>query len=101
MPLPEYPEKAAGLCAEELEGLGEVIYVRPEDGASYSLNMTAASVLEWCDGKRSRSDIAHLLADALPDGQRPDQARIDADVDVILSDFVNNGLIYSDSGSTV
>lgn len=99
MPLPEHPAKVAGLCAEELEGLDEVIYVRPEDGASYSLNMTAASVLEWCDGKNSRQQISGLLYDAMPREQRPDRAQLEADVEAILQGFVEHGLIYSANDS--
>jgi len=94
MSLPEYPEKVSNLIGEELEGLNEVIYVRPEDGASFSLNMTASSVLELCDGKRSRDEIACLLAEALPAGTAPDQENISADVDAILANFVDYGLIY-------
>ncbi|PJC70499.1 MAG: hypothetical protein CO017_05085, partial [Zetaproteobacteria bacterium CG_4_8_14_3_um_filter_59_5] len=62
MPLPEHPEKIANLSSEELEGLDEVIYVRPDTGASFSLNLTAAAVLDLCDGKRSRTDIAGIIA---------------------------------------
>ncbi len=97
MSLPEYPEKLANLIGEELEGLNEVIYVRPDDGASFSLNMTASSILELCDGKRSRDEIARLLAEALPTGAAPDQAKISADVDAILTNFVDYGLIYIDT----
>jgi len=101
MQLPEYPEKDASLCAEELEGLNEVIYVRPDDGATYSLNLTAASILEWCDGKRNSMDITRLLADALPENERPEISRISADVDAILIHFAEHGLIYaaSDEGT--
>ncbi|OIO70529.1 MAG: hypothetical protein AUJ58_02575 [Zetaproteobacteria bacterium CG1_02_55_237] len=97
MSLPELPEKVGNLIGEELEGLNEMIYVRPEDGASFSLNMTAASILELCDGKRSRVEIARLLADALPAGTAPDQAKISDDVDAILANFVDYGLIYADA----
>ena len=97
MHLPEYPEKDASLCTEELEGLNEVIYVRPTDGATYSLNVTAASILEWCDGKRSHLEIARLLADALPEHDRPEMSRISADVESVLNHFAEHGLIHADS----
>jgi hypothetical protein len=97
MSLPEFPEKVNNLIGEELEGLNEVIYVRPEDGASFSLNMTAASILELCDGERSREDIVRLLAVALPAGTAPDQTKIGADVDAILESFVDYGLIYAEA----
>jgi Coenzyme PQQ synthesis protein D (PqqD) len=95
MPLPDYPERLAGLYSEELEGLDEVIYVRPEDGASFSLNLTAASVLELCDGRHSRDEIARQLADALPAGSAPEVTEIGADVDAILNSFAEHGLIYA------
>jgi len=97
MSLPEFPEKISSLSSEELEGLDEVIYVRPEDGASFSLNMTAAAVLDLCDGRRSRDEIARLLGDALPPEIAPKKAKIGADVDAILRTFVDQGLIYADS----
>jgi len=96
MSLPEFPEKVENVLGEELEGLNEVVYVRPEDGGSFSLNMTAASILELCDGQRSRDEIARLLADALPEKASPDQRTISADVDAILANFVDYGLIYAD-----
>jgi len=96
MSLPEFPEKVENVLGEELEGLNEVVYVRPEDGGSFSLNMTAASILELCDGKRSRDDIARLLADSLPAGTAPAQEKISADVDGMLATFVDYGLIYAD-----
>lgn len=94
MPLPDYPERLASLYSEELEGLDEVIYVRPEDGASFSLNLTAASVLELCDGRHTRDEIARQLEDALPAGSVPAEAQIGADVDAILNSFIEHGLIY-------
>jgi len=93
--LPERPEKVADLSSEELEGLNEVIYVHPANGASYSLNMTAASILEWCDGQRNRQEIAGLLADALPTDTRPDMPTLLADVDATISSFVDCGLVYA------
>ncbi|MDQ6972252.1 MAG: PqqD family protein [Mariprofundaceae bacterium] len=96
MQQPEFPEKIPGLIGEELEGLDEMIYVRSEDGASFSLNMTASAVLEMCDGKLSRADIVQRLGSILPEGQAPAPAQLSADVDAILADFVENGLIYAD-----
>ena len=97
MPLPEFPEKIPSLSSEELEGLNEVIYIRPEDGASFSLNMTAAAVLDLCDGTRNRDDIARLLAGFLPSGSTPDAATVSSDVDTILRTFADNGLIYTEN----
>ena len=96
MQLPEFPEKISSLSSEELDGLDEVIYIRPEDGASFSLNMTAAAVLDLCDGTRSHDDIARLLTDCLPAGRAPDAESIASDVDSILHTFVDLGLIYAE-----
>lgn len=95
MPLPEYPQREPSLFGEELEGLDEVVYVRPVDGASFSLNLTAASILDLCDGKHSRESIARLLHDSLPTDDTPDLATVRADVDAILGNFIEQGLILS------
>jgi len=100
MPLPEFPEKISSLSSEELEGMDEVIYIRPDDGASFSLNLTAAAVLDLCDGTRSRDDIARQLAECLPAGSTPDAATIRSDVDDILHNFVDLGLIYADNAAS-
>jgi len=90
--LPEFPEKLENVHGEELEGLDEVVYVRPEDGACFSLNITAAAVLELCNGKRSSADIAREIEAALPNGS----AQAAADVESIIGTFVEYGLIYAD-----
>lgn len=95
MPLPEYPEKIAGLDSEELDGLDEVIYVRTEDGASFSLNLTAAAVLDLCNGQRSCREIAAEIEEiSVPGGQN-----IVADVEHIIEQFVDCGLVYADDDS--
>jgi len=96
MSLPECPEKIEELSGEELEGLDEVVYVRPADGACFSLNMTAAAVLELCNGKRSRGEIAREIDAALPAGI--EQAK--ADVDSIIGNFVEYGLVYADDSNS-
>ncbi len=96
MPLPECPEKIAELSGEELEGLDEVVYVRPGDGACFSLNMTASAVLELCNGKRSRDEIAYEINRALQTGI--EQAK--ADVDSIIENFVEYGLVYADDSNS-
>ena len=95
MPQPEYPERIAGLDSEELEGLDEVIYVRAGDGASFSLNLTAAAVLDLCNGRRSRREIAAEI-EKLP---TPDGEDVAADVDRIIEQFVEHGLVYADDES--
>jgi len=90
MPLPEYPLKVENLLCQELEGLDEVVYVQPEDGATFSLNPTAAAILDLCDGSRTPDDLAAILHDTL--GVTMETAR--ADVAAILAEFVDYGLIY-------
>ena len=84
------PLKIEGLQSEELEGLDEIIYVDPESGASFSLNPTAAAILDLCNGQRSHGDLAAILHDAVHVGLS--QAR--TDVKAILAEFAENGLIY-------
>lgn len=99
MSLPERPNKIAKLSSEELEGLDEVIYVRPENGASFSLNITAAAVLDLCDGQRSRHDIAGLIASATGRDDAEGLAQVAADVDAIVRQFAKCGLIRTDPGT--
>jgi len=86
------PLKIEGLVSEELEGLDEIIYVNAESGSSFSLNPTAAAVLDLCNGQRSHDDLATVLHDTMHVGMR--QAM--ADVEAILAEFAGNGLIYVD-----
>lgn len=87
------PCKTPGLESEELEGLDEVVYVRTEDGSSFSLNLTAAAVLELCDGHRTPEQIASLIADW--SGEEP--AGIQHDISAILAEFAEYGLITEES----
>ncbi len=90
MSLPEHPLKVDNLLCQELEGLDEVIYVQPEDGATFSLNPTAAAILDLCDGSRTPDDLAAILHETL--GVDMETAR--TDVTAILTEFVDYGLIY-------
>jgi len=92
MPLPECPEKIEGLLSEELEGLDEVVFVHPEDGASFSLNPTAAAILDLCNGQRSQGDLVAILHDTV----NADIEQAGADIESILTEFVEYGLIYVD-----
>jgi len=95
MPLPERPEKVEGLLSEELEGLDEVVFVRPEDGASFSLNPTAAAILDLCNGQRSHDDLVAILHDTV----KVDIAEARADMELILAEFAEYGLIYVDNAT--
>lgn len=92
MPPPEYPEKVEGLLSEELDGLDEVVYVHPEDGASFSLNPTASAILDLCNGRRSHHD----LADILHETAKADLTQARSDMEAILDEFAEYGLIYAD-----
>jgi len=86
------PLKIEGLISEELEGLNEIIYVNPESGSSFSLNLTAAAILDLCNGQRSHDDLAGVLHDTLHVGRQ----QAGADVEAILAEFAENGLIHAD-----
>ncbi len=91
MPLPERPLKIPGLEYAELEGLDETICLDPEDGSSFSLNTTAVTILDLCDGKRSLEDIADIICDSV--GVEKSQPL--KDIRTILEQFAELGLIYS------
>jgi len=92
MLLPERPEKIDGLLSEELEGLDEVVFVRPEDGASFSLNPTAAAILDLCNGQRTMDDLTAILHETV----HADMAQAKVDMESILAEFAEYGLIYVD-----
>lgn len=92
MGIPAKPQKVETLESEELEGMDEVIYVDREDGNSFSLNLTAAAILELCDGNRSKDEIVELVREQCHEKQ----ARVAQDVEAILEEFAEYGIIYSD-----
>ena len=81
------------LVAEELEGSDEVIYMRPDDGSCFSLNGTAAAILEMCASEQSLDD----MVDTLHDIYGEDRARIADDVEKIIAEFLAYGLINENS----
>jgi len=95
MLLPERPEKVEDLLSEELEGLDEVVFVRPEDGASFSLNPTAAAILDLCNGQRSHDDLIAILHDTV----HADVEQAKTDLEAILTEFAEYGLIYVDNAA--
>ncbi len=90
MTLPVKPQKVDGLTSEELEGLDEIIYVDSENGASFSLNLTAAAILDLCNGQRSHDDLATILRDTV----HADMEQARTDVKAILAEFAEHGLIH-------
>lgn len=77
------------LIAEELEGSDEVIYMRPDDGSCFSLNSTAAAILELCATEQSLDDMVETLHSAFGE----ERARIVDDVEKIIAEFLAFGLI--------
>ena len=65
-------------------------YVVYDDARSkvHFMNVTAASILELCDGKASVGAIYKLIQEAFDLDEAPK-----ADVDACLNDFLSNGLI--------
>lgn len=92
MGIPDKPLKVETLESEELEGMDEVIYVDREDGNSFSLNLTAAAILELCDGSRGREEIIEMVRTQCHE----EQGRVAQDIETILEEFAEYGIIYSD-----
>ncbi|MDQ6963625.1 MAG: PqqD family protein [Mariprofundales bacterium] len=57
-----YHQQQPNLEIEELEGLDEVVVIHHDDNRCVSLNLTAAAVLEMCDGEHTTQDIANEFA---------------------------------------
>lgn len=92
MEIPAKPLKVETLESEELEGMDEVIYVDREDGNSFSLNLTAAAILELCDGHRGKDEIVAMVREQCHEKQ----AHVAKDIEAILEEFAKYGIIYSD-----
>ena len=92
MPLPEQPLKVSGLEYAELEGLDETICLDTEDGSSFSLNTTAVAMLDLCDGRRSYEEIAAIISDS----SGAEKSQVLQDILIILEQFAELGLIYSE-----
>ena len=84
------PKQQPNLAFEELEGLDEVVVIDHDASRCVSLNLTAAAVLELCDGSRDPAAIADELAAAFS-GVEPD--RIHSDVATILQQLREHNLL--------
>ena len=74
----------------EIRAVGDEVLVHDEaHGKVHVLNATAGRVLEWCDGTRSRAQIADALATAygIPAERASD------DVATVLESFRAQGLL--------
>jgi len=83
------PKQVAGL---EISIAGDEMLVHDaSNGKVHVLNATAGKVLELCDGNRTVSEIAVGVANAF----MVDTDRVRPDIDAILSDFTNLGLLQA------
>jgi PqqD family protein of HPr-rel-A system len=67
----------------------------PGNGKVHIINATAESVWELCDGGHDHDDIAKHLRD---DYQVPDGAVLRKDVDDVIQEFADKGLLVSRVG---
>jgi hypothetical protein len=88
--IPETPLKKDSLIAEEIDGESEVIYVDADTGSSYSLNVTAAVVLDLCNGERAQQDIVDVITGTVDSSE----AIVAKDVQSTLEEFMVLGLIH-------
>ncbi|MDX8413953.1 MAG: PqqD family protein [Mariprofundales bacterium] len=84
-----HPQQQPNLAFEELEGVDEVIVINHDDNRCVSLNLTAAAVLEMCDGNHDSDAIATKLASAFE--VELDQVR--TDVETILTQLQQHQLL--------
>jgi len=85
-----HPQQQPNLTFEELEGLDEVIIINPDNNRCVSLNLTAAAVLEMCDG---RHDIHAIVTELSTAFDTVDPQQITADVEAILQQLHEYQLI--------
>ena len=74
---------------------GSLVYDKAHDRVTL-LNLTAAAVLELCDGRTDAMEIASLMQDAF---QLPEPPR--SDVEACLRSLVSEGLVETSSGEGV
>jgi len=84
-----HPQQQPNLEFEELEGLDEVVIINHDQSRCVSLNLTAAAVLEMCDGTQDAQAIATELAGAF----EVDLGRVLTDVETILQQLQQQQLL--------
>jgi hypothetical protein len=70
----------------------EIIVMRLDNGEFFALSGTAAAVWRLIDGKRDRSALLAELADQFA----ADEKQIEADVDELLGQLIESGLVTGD-----
>ncbi|MDQ6950495.1 MAG: PqqD family protein [Mariprofundales bacterium] len=85
------PQAKPGLELEELEGIDEVVVIDGEGQRCVSLNLTAAAVLEMCDGKHTAQNIANEITQA----SGADSVQVEADVAALLAELTQYQLLES------
>lgn len=82
-------KKADNLQSEELDGMDEVVYVHADGEVACSLNLTASTILDLCDGIHSVEDIVDVICEFL----HADRERVRKDTDTIIKEFIEYGLV--------
>jgi len=83
------PQAKPGLEFEELEGLDEVVVIDGEGQRCVSLNLTAAAVLEMCDGAHTAQAIAVEISRA----SGAEVSQVEADVSALLAELKEHQLL--------
>jgi len=83
------PQQQPNLEFEELEGLDEVVVIHHDASRCVSLNLTAAAVLEMCDGAHDAQAIATELASVFALSLE----QVLTDVEVILGQLQQHQLL--------
>lgn len=78
---------------------GEWVVFDPEGRRLHVMNLTAALVWSFCDGTRTRDEIARDVREAFP--EPPDAERVEQDVDEALDVFREKGLLQGSGESDV
>ncbi|MDX8409177.1 MAG: PqqD family protein [Mariprofundales bacterium] len=83
------PQAKAGLEFEELEGLDEVVVIDGDGQCCVSLNLTAAAVLEMCDGAHT----AQAMAIEISQASGAEVSQVEADVSALLVELQQHQLL--------
>jgi len=87
--IPEYPRVREDLVFRPLAG--EWVVFDPDGRRLHVMNLTAALVWSFCDGSRSRDEIAREVRAAFPESPREEE--VEADVIEALRTFLDQDLL--------
>ena len=71
---------------------GEWVVFDPDGRRLHVMNLTAALVWSFCDGRRSREEIVREVREAFP--EPPDRAAVESDVIEALRAFRSKDLLH-------